>query len=339
MLSKRILYFVEDRIFFHCPRATLSEDCAMKLRWEPNKLLRMLNPFQDYKELVKEYSIRVLTTQNDALRAMAGIIRRISESQRWEIVEGMPTVDLDRMMLFRGRYHPLSRRPDFPSYSWLGWKGGVKFMEGLLFFERWINWHVQHPATGLILPVQRQPGSVIPGAQMIETRTSDEISTHRRSDSRLSRAGIQMNQPVPSEGLAELHPPPTFSLLCFSTTAVFFELSNLDYVKGKADIIHPVKRSNEIFEWVIGAVHLDGFDEYPVVRYAEFILLSRIKLSENDVEEMGRAIGLEGKEVYIIMLIGWFKGVAERRGIGFIDAADIESSMAPGPVWKEIILG
>lgn len=103
MLSKRILYFVEDRIFFHCPRATLSEDCTVKLRWEPNKLLRMLNPFQDYKELVKEYSIRVLTTQNDALRAMAGIIRRISESQRWEIVEGMPTVYLDRMMLFRRR--------------------------------------------------------------------------------------------------------------------------------------------------------------------------------------------------------------------------------------------
>lgn len=212
-------------------------------------------------------------------------------------------------------------------------------MKGFLFFERWINWHVRHPATGLNLPVQRQPGSVIPGAQMIGTRTSDEIVTQQRPDSSLSRAGIQMNQPGPSEGPAELHPPPTFSLLCFSTTAVFFELSNFDYVKDKADIIHPVKRAKGKLEWDIGAVHLDGFDEYPVVRYAEFILLSRTKLSKYDLEEMGRGIRLEGKEVYMIMLIRWFKGVAERRGIGFIRVADIESSMAPGPVWKEIILG
>lgn len=333
MLSKRILYFVEDKIFFHCPSATLSEDCSVSLRWEPYSSVRMLEPFRDYKLLVQDYSKRFLTTQNDAFRAMSGVIRRFSESQQWQIAGGMPTVALENMMLFRRRRHPLSRRPGFPSYSWLGWKGSLVFIEGLYFFEGWIVWHIRDPATGDIFPIERRPISIPQSSPFPDFVASDDIATQRKPDFWLL-PGVQMNQEVPSaERLAKLYPRPTFSLLCFSTLAVFFELTDVNYVEGKAGIVNRArsKFTSKIF--------LDGFDEYPVPHQGEFILLSKTIPSKEDLDEVELGWSLSSKEVYMIMLIEWFNGVAERRGIGFIDAVDIKNSMAPGPVWKEIILG
>lgn len=333
MLSTRILYFVDDRIFFHCRWGALSEDCGVTLLWTPNGSLQMLEPIRDYKEIVEEYSRRVLTTQTDAFRAMSGMIRRISENQQWHIVEGMPMVALENMMLFRRKLHPLSRRPGFPSYSWLGWKGDLEFMEGFYFFEAWINWYVRYPSTGEILPIERPSVPLQERAQETGKWVSDYVATYRQPDfGILPRARTPMDQRVPSERPAKPPPSPTFSLLYFSTLAVFFELTRVDYVKGLADVTHPVKGT-------IGMVTLDGFDEYPPVRHAEFILLSKTTPSEHDLDEMGLKLDLDSKEVYMIMLIEWIDGVAERRGIGFVDAVECRNSMAPGPVWKEIILG
>lgn len=333
MLSKRILYFVDDKIFFHCPDATVSEACGVALRWRPNALLQMLEPFEDYKELVKTYSRRVLTTQDDAFRAMSGIIRRISENEQWHIVEGMPMGALENMMLFRRKLHPLSRRSGFPSYSWLGWKGELEFMEGFYFFEAWISWYVRHPSTSEILPIERPSVSLQSRAQVTGITASNYMATYRKPDfGVLPRPCVQMDERVPSEKPAKPHPSPTFSLLYFSTLAVFFELTRMDYVKGLANVTHPVKGT-------IGMVTLDGFDEYPPARHAEFILLSKTTPSEHDLDEMGLKMNLDSKEVYMIMLIEWIDGVAERRGIGFVDAVECRNSMAPGPVWKDIILG
>lgn len=332
MLSKRILYFVDDRIFFHCPGDTLSEDCDVSLRWEPNGMLRMSEPFRDYKSLVIRYSSRALTTQSDAFRAVSGIIRRISETQNWHTIAGMPTMALENMMLFRQHRAPLSRRIGFPSYSWLGWKGPLGLLEGLHFLEGWINWHVRDPSTGKIIPVERRPSSPQSELQMTDITTSNNTATYRKPDfGLLPRAAIQMDQRFPSEGPAKLDHSPTSPLLFFSTLAVFFQLKYVDYIKGKAQVhvgYHP-----------IGIVTLDGVDEYPVPSDAEFILLSKTVPSEYDLEELDFKTWLASKEVYTAMLIEWVDGVAERRGIGFISAVEIKNSMAPGPVWKEIILG
>lgn len=333
MLSKRILYFVDDKIFFHCPSATLSEDCTVSLRCEPYASVRMLEPFRDYKLLVEDYSKRFLTTQNDAFRAMSGVIRRFSESQQWQIAGGMPTVALENMMQFRRRRHPLSRRPGFPSYSWLGWKGSLVFMEGLHFFEGWIVWHIRDPATGDIFPIERRPFSIQQSSPSADFVASDVIATQWKPDFGLL-PGVQMDPRVPSERQPKLYPRPTFSLLCFSTLAVFFELTNVNYVEGKAGITN---RAKSVYP--TSKVFLDGFDEYPVPHEGEFILLSKTIPSKEDLGEVGLGAFPSSKEVYMIMLIEWFNGVAERRGIGFINAVDIKNSMAPGPVWKEIILG
>lgn len=333
MLSTRIIYFFDDRIFFHCGHGDLSEDCDVILHWTPNGLLLMREPIRNYKELVEKYSSRVLTKQADAFRAMSGMMRRISENQQWHIVEGMPMVAIEHVMLFRHTFQPLSRRPEFPSYSWLGWKGELNFMEGFFFFEAWINWFVRHPPTGEILPIERPSVPLQEQSQVKGKWASDYVATYRKPDfGVLPRPSRQTDRGFPSERLAKPHASPTFSLLCFSTLAVFFELTRIDYVKGLARIRRPGKGT-------IGIVTLDSFEEYPPARHAEFILLCKTTPADYDLDEMGLKGDLDSKEVYMIMLIEWTDGVAERRGIGFVDAVECRNSMAPGPVWKDIILG
>lgn len=243
-------------------------------------------------------------------------------------------VAIEHMMLFRHTFQPLSRRPEFPSYSWLGWKGELKFMEGHYFFEAWINWYVRHPSTGEILPIERPSVLLQEQAQVRGKWASDYMATYRKPDfGLLPRASSRMDRGIPSERPAEPHPSPTFSLLCFSTLAVFFELKHMDYVKGLADVVgHPSRGA-------IGKITLDDFNEYPPPRYAEFILLCKTTPTDHDLDAMGPKLSFTSKEVYMIMLIDWIDGVAERRGIGFIDAVESRNSIAPGPVWKDITLG
>lgn len=335
MLSKRILYFVDNKVYFHCPQTTWVEDCPVRLRHTPIiDLIQMLEPFREYKDLILLYSRRVLTAQADASRAMAGIIGRISKSQGWNMVEGMPTVALDNMMLFRRGIYPLSRRHGFPSYSWLGWKGSLIFMEGLYFFHGWINWHVRDPATGEILPVERRPIS-FPNldTQLSGTKATSGVVTQISPRFGLL-PGVQMDQGCPSDRMTKLRLPPTYSLLCFSTLAVFFAIEKIRYTLGIASITIPGRGS---WNYEIGKVTLDGLDEFPVSHKGEFILLSKTIPSDEDCEALGLHAGMES---YAVMLIEWQQsGMAERRGIGFLHAHEIKHSLAPGPVWKEIILG
>ncbi|KAK3305141.1 uncharacterized protein B0T15DRAFT_368905, partial [Chaetomium strumarium] len=62
---------------------------------------------------------RALTNDADALRAMAGILRRLSQRSRCRMLQGLPTGLFDKYVLLRG---PVAgRRRGFPSYSWAGW--------------------------------------------------------------------------------------------------------------------------------------------------------------------------------------------------------------------------
>lgn len=244
MLSRRILYFVDDRIFFHCRRATFSECSGVTLRLRPtgNDLLRMLVPLRDYKSLIKVYNQRVLTKPFDAFGALAGMIGRFAENQKWWFFEGIPNVAVENMMLFRRRLRPLSRRPKFPSFSWLGWEGELEFMEGSNLFEAWIDWYIRYPSAGVITDVGRP--SVLPQAQaeVIGIWATDAVATYTKPDFGVPpREGIQWDKGV-NERLAKLHPSPIRNvLLCFSTLAVFFELTHMDYVKALANVSHPVR--------------------------------------------------------------------------------------------------
>jgi hypothetical protein len=75
----------------------------------------MESPLEDYSILLLYYSMRALTNQGDALRTMAGIIRRLSEKVKYRFFEGLPTAVLDAFLIFKAHGTNLQRRSGFPS--------------------------------------------------------------------------------------------------------------------------------------------------------------------------------------------------------------------------------
>ncbi len=99
-----------------------------------------------YLEYVQEYSTRNLTNDDDALRAFEGIIKYLEKS-KFAILQiwGVPFMDPQNFppdqynsdsliigLLWGHKQQCWSpsgphRRDEFPSWSWAGWKGGVRF--------------------------------------------------------------------------------------------------------------------------------------------------------------------------------------------------------------------
>ena len=93
------------------------------------------------------YSKRALTYQTDALRAMAGIICRLSERMECRFLVGLPIAAFDMFLVFRRNHSLLYRRKEFPSYSWAGWRGSLVCVSlrggDYLRDDTWIIWYKQ----------------------------------------------------------------------------------------------------------------------------------------------------------------------------------------------------
>jgi Heterokaryon incompatibility protein (HET) len=147
LLSRRCLFFSQDQILFRCQESsglesftppvsgTLSDTGTMSHFWaDPRSALLTLprQPlgapswnFQGYAELVTDYTCRNLTYDNDVLHAFTGIMRKLERSCGMSFVEGLPTTDLLRALLFSGVdevFVPSEkrrlRRPERPSWAW-----------------------------------------------------------------------------------------------------------------------------------------------------------------------------------------------------------------------------
>ena len=80
--------------------------------------------FKTWDALVSVYSGRKLTYQSDALNACQGSLNRISLKTGFKFCFGLPKQDFLRALLWKPHHeHVLVRRPEFPSWSWLGWAG------------------------------------------------------------------------------------------------------------------------------------------------------------------------------------------------------------------------
>ena len=88
---------------------------------EINNLLQSYNfLFTVFEELQR----RNTTMDNDALDAMAGLLRRVSEAAKTEMVEAFPVKLLSAAPIFSNRsdrVHEVRRRTNFLSWSWAGW--------------------------------------------------------------------------------------------------------------------------------------------------------------------------------------------------------------------------
>ncbi|KAH7416685.1 heterokaryon incompatibility protein-domain-containing protein [Cadophora sp. MPI-SDFR-AT-0126] len=93
--------------------------------------------FKFWSTTVEEYSKKEFTFNTDILDACAGILQAFQGYSSWAILQGMPEPLFDLALLWipsttverrqPSTIHDTTVNPEFPSWSWLGWCGGVTF--------------------------------------------------------------------------------------------------------------------------------------------------------------------------------------------------------------------
>ena len=148
-LAHRKLIFTSTRIYFGCQSHLLRIQAATDVPYigvspdlKEDTLTRAIrsseNQLSVYFQSVSEYSARDLTWHSDVINAFQGILQSFESSldgQPNRFHYGLPTSSFDQAFCWQTFDHaPYLRRPEYPSWSWLGWQQAV-------------FWHAQHRLT------------------------------------------------------------------------------------------------------------------------------------------------------------------------------------------------
>lgn len=293
ILSRRNVVFVNGQVFFQCQIRTWSEDAWYES--EPSNAtpdspygsLLSLALSQDYpphgsfRNLVMYYSERNLSYESDALNAAAGLLRMLATRMKSEFIQGLPKVGLDACLLFymTGDTSTRKRRPQFPSYSWAGWKDRVDWFEHSFFGfsepfndgdpklwvpeHAWISWYELSP--------DGTAGTISDPQEIV----SDKSTLKSVARSRLIKEIPSVEQDVEETAvtidaskLADRHQYP---FLAFRTVSIQLKIRRN---------VKPGDEDNAIFELFDKDSSFCGYvryDESPPQKpreYSEFILLS-----------------------------------------------------------------
>jgi len=296
--------------------------------------MEMEYPLDDYGDLLMYYSQRTLTKQSDALRAMEGISARFSDKMGYGMLFGLPVGALDYFILFSGE-HSLRRRPEFPSYSWAGWKGALSAFPSPGDISQWLNTH-----TWIVWYTMDGNGKcdlcLFWNSSQVNTlrpQRSDRVLYENRARLPFYCNGLDLGDtptaPSNSSPVARL----SHSSVClrFWTISVFLSISDHRNSDGSLTLFDSDDRK-------CGQLYL-GHLCYPMKAAGtgpyEIILLSGV--AELDMPSASRFSAGDHAE-YHVMLLEWDGHVAERRGVGKVTKEGLFNSFKPGPVWKEIIL-
>ncbi|PMD22783.1 HET-domain-containing protein [Hyaloscypha hepaticicola] len=344
-LSRRALYFTEDEVYFRCRESTWSEKQMDRLPLPNNSeftntllpLAWTYPPEGEYRTILLYYTPRVLTNQQDALLAMAGIIRRLSSKMQSRFFQGIPVAAFDTFLVFQSNGGLLRRRQGFPSYSWCGWIGPVIFDEPYeendwLSDKTWIIWYKRSSSGSTNLVWDILANETFPVADM-------NFVGYRRRSPFGDRHALKFptSRTAPTQEHYFEREFPTYQILQFWTLAVYLSISNVQVFHASAFI-------RDRFGRKCGQIWMDGFEEttfFEMKSPLEFILLSEREKERNfrdgkDIEEVYQS--RRTSRDYNVILLEWNEGIAERRGFGIIDKEAVERSFAPGPLWKEIFL-
>ncbi|KAH7324569.1 heterokaryon incompatibility protein-domain-containing protein [Stachybotrys elegans] len=326
VLSRRALYFVDQKVFFRCRLAEYSEVYLDHPRTEqlritytsmlPDAAL-LTDPINDYAIMLLYYTKRLLTNEGDVLMAMAGIIRRVSEMVKYRFFQGLPPAALDAFITFQGSM--LRRRRGFPSYSWVGWRGCIDCIDlgdanSWLAYKTWIIWYKRSASgvTNLVWDIAANESFPVHDQNHVGYR-------QRRPFHSFVPLGISTVRTAPTE---QLDPPPIamdYPLLQFWTLALWLKLSSVDAFSATCSVCGQNGA-------IGGELFLDGFEEstfFSETQPLEFVILSYLENTDDR---------------FYAMLVEWADGVAERRGMGWIPVSMTQYSFYPGPQWKEILL-
>jgi hypothetical protein len=159
ILSRRNVVFVNGQVFFQCQLRTWSEDTCYES--EPSNatpdipwgslLARALSqensPYESFRDLIMFYSDREFSYDSDALNAASGLLRMLAARLECATMQGLPELTLDAYLLFYTTREKSKhgRRAQFPSYTWVGWKGRVQWFDHTSY-ESHVSYDISDPA-------------------------------------------------------------------------------------------------------------------------------------------------------------------------------------------------
>ncbi|CAH0047177.1 unnamed protein product [Clonostachys solani] len=285
-----------------------------------------VTPFQEYVKMVNEYSKRDLTYPGDIIDAFAGGLARFqrnceAKNIQLNFIFGLPTTWFELSLLWRhvdGSHaerrsqkwrHPSGVEIAFPSWSWMGWIGGVdiRAIEQVLRVE--IDWHYIEPGTGALLRVASTP-STQPPPFWVQTsdapRVLGEKWKPKGAHSAIEPADLDPYRSVDLAG----------KLACY-TSSCFLPLAKHKYRRE----FHVGKESHVLDldpEWA----------EQRVGESFEFIVFGRHM--GNDWEDPGK------RDTLYVMLIERRDLVAYRIGVGQVAESEWVDA---NPTWQLVVLG
>ncbi|KAF5616872.1 uncharacterized protein FTJAE_12864 [Fusarium tjaetaba] len=354
VLSRRVLYFIDNKVFYRCRAAEHAEHFVDNLSQTavestsrsllPSAVL-INKPVSDLSMMLFYYTKRFLTNQNDTSRAMAGIIRRIAELMKCNFLQGLPSAMIDLFIIFYACDTILHRRATFPSYSWTGWRGSIDMdletpgnseVNDWLRDRTWIIWYKRNPSgiTHLVWDPDANPSFPLSDMEYVGYRQRRPFSNGRYVPRQLDT-----RRTMPTEQVFFSREVPSYPMLQFWTLSLVYRIFDIDVFRATGYLQDSNNRK-------CGFVFLDGFEEtdfFEPCGFFEIILLSetyRNKFANYTWVQWDDPYPLAAGQwkYYNIMILEWNGGIAERRGFGLLHQGAVKFSLAPGPYWKEIFL-
>lgn len=162
MLSKRLLVFSDQQVYYNCNLQSYSEDSLIlnktqepltqqiiqegqlwkhpdfiyDTRLQINSARAIFNSdrWHSYMTLVEDITVRGITMQADILRSVTGVLSSMTKYTGEEFVCGLPSSLLEAALMWQP-LAPLQRRGatysghPFPSWSWTGWDGPMCYAQ------------------------------------------------------------------------------------------------------------------------------------------------------------------------------------------------------------------
>lgn len=319
-VSGRKLIFYQGMAHWQCCRAAWHEDQMPEgeSMLEPTlKLLASPDPgtthFNGYEDLATAFSWRELTYEQDTVHAVSGIFNALSSSLggsfRGGFLFGLPEMYFEAALLWRlHRYEGVlhkRRKGTFPSWTWLGWKGPIRFEETI------------------------DLGLIITTTQWFSLKAPEDLNKRRIYTIGLG-SDSKSNEKSRKELEAKLTTLSSETYLACETRMAQAYVGRVDLQEGRAALIGSSSRFRftKIGSiWIDGDSDVLGGDRGP----SKGSLIDLVVICGRRHEH--HAAGISG---YAVMWVVWIEGVAYRRGYGEIDRYHWET-LDPRPI--DLVLG
>ena len=334
VFSRRCLYFMEEQIYWECKMDSWCEESCFenhplysaaekRCSWKEDPLEMASSPFFDgigtgtgmitpeerhyFKQLVRDYSRRSLSFDEDAEGAIAGLLQTLSENTGAQFWYGLPIPMFDACIWWRVTGEAVQRSIiTWPSWSWLAWKGEV-VLSG-----------ISGRSTFDMCQIQCYRLCLSRTGQRVLERVSD-----RSISPEVSRPVYQSD--IPTAVWPTLQPD--FHILFWAQTCVFDVQDGDEFASHVFHVpVDPTKET--IGKRSVGFIYRNGHGSFPSVGEHLFTLL----LTDEPLSETATQT-----RYHSTYLLSWHDGIAKREWSARIPVDEWGKYAAPE--MKLIIMG